>query len=138
MSHITGKFLIDVQFRDTTSSSGVLSLKTLTIQGASEYEDNTVAIVSGTVGTATVSVSLASLGYRDAGGNAVTMSNVSRLAFDASGATLVKLAGVTGDSVCYSRANQPAVSEADEDTGFTVNVAATSGTASYSLILLGS
>jgi len=138
---VKGRFGIDVQFTDSTTESGVQSLKSLTLSHASEYDGDKVAILSGTCGTATVTIPLSPTTYRNAAGTLVSFASVSRVAFSATGAKLVALDGIGGcgvnDWTIYSRANQIAVSEAVETSQFTVNVFDTAGTAAFTLILYG-
>lgn len=139
---IRGRFGIDVQFTDSTIVSGAQSLKTLTLQGATKYDFGKVALVSGTCGTAVVSVPVSPTTYRDSGGNVISFASVSRVAFSASGPNLVACDGSGGcgieDWTIYSRAGQVAVSEALETVAFSVNVYGTTGTAAYTLVMYGS
>ena len=141
---LTGRFAIDVQFTDsTTAAGGVKSLKTVALQHATEYTGEKVAVVTGTVGTAVVSIDCNAPNYRDASGAAVTFTTISRVAFQASGAANVRCASDQLDALgyamtLYSRANQVAVSECIEDNEFEIGVVGTTGTASYTLVLYGS
>lgn len=139
---IRGRFGVDVQFTDSTIVSGAQSLKTLTLQGATEYDFGKVALVSGTCGTAVVAVPVSPTTYRDSGGNAISFASVSRVAFSASGPNLVACDGSGGcgieDWTIYSRAGQVAVSEALETVAFSINVYGTAGTAAFTLVMYGS
>jgi hypothetical protein len=139
---IRGRFGIDVQFTDSTIVSGVQSVKTLALQGASEYDFGKIALVSGTCGTAVVTVPVSPTTYRDSGGNVISFASVSRVAFSASGPNLVACDGSGGcgidDWTIYSRAGQVAVSESLETVAFSVNVYGTTGTAAYTLVMYGS
>lgn len=139
---IKGRFGVDVQFTDSTTGGGVQSLKTLSLQHATEYDFGKVAIVTGTCGTAVVTVPLSPTSYRDSSGNLVSFSSVSRVAFAADGPKLVACDGIGGcgvnDWTLYSRAGQIAVSEAVETSQFSINVFDTAGTASFTLIMYGS
>lgn len=141
MANTLGKFAIDVQFTDSTTVSGVKSLKAIALQHATEYDFGKVAVVSGTCGTATVSVPLSPSSYRDSSGGLVSLASVSRVAFQASGAAMVACDGSGGcgdnDWTIYSRASQIAVSEAVETSSFTVNVMGTAGTSAWTLVLYG-
>ena len=143
MSSLTGRFAIDVQFTDsTTASGGVKSLKTAALQHATEYTFGKIAVVSGTCGTAVSVVPISPTTYRDASGSVVSFASVSRVAFSASGASMVACDGSGGcgenDWTIYSRSNQIAVSEAVETTSFSINVMGTAGTAAYTLVMYGS
>ena len=132
---VRGRFAVDVQFTDSTTGVGVQSVKSLTLQHATEYDFGKVAIVSGTCGTASATVALAPTTYRNAVGEVVSFASVSRVAFSAAAPGLVKLAGA-GDWHLYSRAGQVAASEAFETSSFSVST--TAGTSSYTLVLYGS
>jgi hypothetical protein len=142
MSDIKGRFGIDVLFTDSTVAGGAKSLKTITLQHAAEYDTGKIAVVSGTCGTAVVSVPVAPTTYRNAAGNLVSFASVSRVAFSASGAAMVACDGSGGcgdnDWTIYSRAGQVAVSEAVETASFSINVMGTAGTAAYTLVMYGS
>lgn len=141
MSDVRGKFVIDVDFTDRTTATGVQRMKLVSLASATEYPDGKVAVVSGTCGTAVVSVPVAPTTYRNAAGNLVSFASVSRVAFQASGPTLVACDGSAGygvdDWTIYSRANQVAVSEALETSGFSINVFDTAGTSSFTLVMYG-
>ena len=78
MSTVRGRVSVDVQFRDATTSASVQSLKTITLQDATEHEDFVdgvplkVVVLSGTVGTSEITVanfgSTASYTYKNAAG----------------------------------------------------------------------
>jgi hypothetical protein len=142
MSHIKGRFGIDVLFTDSTVAGGAKALKTITLQHATEYDFGKVAVVTGTAGTAVSTVSLAPTTYQNAAGDAVSFASVSRVAFQADGAALVACDGSGGcgidDWTIYSRAGQVAVSEALETSAFSINVVGTAGTANYTLVMYGS
>jgi hypothetical protein len=142
MSHIKGRFGIDVLFTDSTVAGGAKALKTITLQHATEYDFGKVAVVTGTCGTAVSTVSLAPTTYQNSAGNAVSFATVSRVAFQADGPALVACDGSGGcgidDWTIYSRAGQIAVSEALETSAFSINVVGTAGTANYTLVMYGS
>jgi hypothetical protein len=142
MSHIKGRFGVEVLFTDSTVVDGAKSLKTIAVQHATEYDFGKVAVVTGTVGTAVTTVAIAPTTYRNAAGDIVSFSSVSRVAFQASGPTLVACDGVGGcgvnDWTIYSRAGQVAVSEALETVSFSINVFGTAGTSAYTLVMYGS
>jgi hypothetical protein len=131
---VLGKFAIDVQFADSTTATGVRSVKTVTLQHATEYDFGKIAIVTGTCGTAAVSVAVAPTTYKDSAGSAVSFSSVSRAAFSADAAGRVKCDG-TGDWTLYSRAGQVAVSEAFETASFSIST--TAGTSAWTLVMYG-
>lgn len=139
---LLGRFTIDVHFQESTASDVTKSMKTVALQHSTEYNFGKVAVVTGTVGTAVITVDCNAPAYADSAGNSVTFANISRIAFAATGATNVRCASDQIDSVgyavtLYSRANQIAVSECIEDNEFEVGVVGTAGTASYTLVLYG-
>jgi len=135
MSNVSGSISVNVEFRDTTTSAGVQSLKTIALRGATEYTSGKVAIVTGTAGTTQVVVNVAPQSpYKNAAGNVVSFTSVLRFAFSATGSP----------ATCFD-ANGPAlrssggrVSVSDAypaDDGFAI--AAESGTCSFTLVLYG-
>lgn len=138
---VRGRFGVDVQFTDSTIAGGAQSIKTLTLQHATEYDFGKVALVKGTCGTAVVTVAVSPTTYRDASGNVISFASVSRVAFAATGPNLVACDGSGGcgveDWTIYSRAGQVAVSEALETVAFSINVYGTTGTAAYTLVMYG-
>jgi hypothetical protein len=131
---LLGKFAIDVQFSDSTTAGGVRSLKTVSLQHASEYDTGRVAVIAGTCGTSAVTVPISPTTYKDATGSAVSFASVSRAAFSADAAGRVKCDG-TGDWTLYSRAGQIAVSESFETASFSIST--TAGTSAWTLVLYG-
>ena len=135
---INGRINVDVLFHDT---DGTTSLKVVSLEDSAEYTTGKVAIVTGTVGTAAVNLSIAPTTYKNSSGDVVSFASVSRVAFAASGANLVKCYGdsiALGEWQVFSRAGHVAVSEAcDTAGGFGVPVTGTAGTASYTLVMYG-
>jgi hypothetical protein len=134
---IEGRIAVDVSFADSSDATGVQAIKKIALTEATPYTSGKVAIVTGTCGTAAVVVQTQPTTYKNAAGEFVSFSNVSRIAFAATGkrlncsdvnetfiesvdgyvaATLVRLPG--GDTLVVS----PDV---------------TAGTASYTLVLYG-
>lgn len=131
MSNVRGRIAVDVQFTDSTTSEGVQSLKSITLQDATEYTTGKVAIVTGTCGTAVIQVTTSPTTYRNADGQIVSFANVERV-------------------VC--KATRPCsfghgIADCGEQTfcafgssgTFNVDVAPnyTAGTASYTIVLYG-
>ena len=137
---LRGQIVVDVTFADTASATGVDTTKALSLITRDEYDSGKVAIISGTVGTGTVTISFTSPGYTAASGSAVSFANVSRLAFSAGSTTLVRCTGfATGKPAILSRADQGSVSEVGStETAVQIAVDAASGTSSYTLVLYGS
>jgi hypothetical protein len=138
MSHVRGRIAVDVQFTDSTTSAGVQSLKTITMQDATEYTSGKVAIVTGTVGTAGATISPSSgTGYKNAAGDEIFMSSgVSRVAFSAS--PFAQAVGDEGGEVVISRSARVAITEqVDVVSNQQWIISTTSGTASYTMVLYG-
>lgn len=135
---IRGRIAVDVQFADTEVVGGAQSLKTITLQDASEYTTGKVAVVSGTVGTAGVTVQTNPMlpQFRDAAGGVVSFTNVSRVAFQSSRDCVV-FDQTLPNEVVRSFGNC-GVSDWDA-SGHMIRIETefTSGTASYTLVLYG-
>lgn len=131
---VEGTISIDVQFRDTTSSTGVQSLKTVTLRDATEYSTGKVAIVTGTCGTTDVVIQTSPSGYKNADGSAVSFDSVARVVFAATGSPCRLANDPTGITI-ESRNSGPAASNVHDDDVF--RVFTTAGTASYTLVLYG-
>ena len=135
MSNVRGRIAVDVQFTDSTTLTGVQSLKTITLQDATEYTTGKVAIVTGTCDTSTnTMISVSTPGYTNSSGQAVSFSNVSCVAFRASRYTRL-FAGLAN----FGNSNGTvSVSDVELPFGAThFNPRTTAGTASYTLVLYG-
>jgi len=135
MSNVRGRIAVDVQFTDSTASSGVQSLKTITLQDATEYTTGKVAVVAGTCGTAAVTIALAPTSYRNASGGFVSFSLVSRIAFAADSSSSCSTDGE--DQQLLSNGNRASVTDVSTPTSLSVRRIGTAGTASYTLVIYG-
>ena len=134
MSNVRGRIAVDVQFADSTTSEGVQSLKTITLQDATEYTTGKVAVVTGTVGTTLVQIDVSpATTYKNAAGSVVSFTGVQRFSFSATGSP----ARLQQDYIAVeSSAGRVCVSNANGfDDSFSVQT--TSGTASYTLVMYG-
>ena len=132
---IEGRIAIDVNFADSSDATGVQSLKKISLVDTSSYSSGKVAIVTGTCGTAAVSIALAPTSYRDASGGFVSFSVVSRIAFAANPSSYC---GVDGeDEQVVSSGNRVSVTDVSQPTSFSVARIGTSGTAAYTLVMYG-
>jgi len=136
---IEGRIAVDVSFADTATSSGVQSLKKISLMDTDTYTTGKVAVVTGTL-TAPAGVTISwqpmSPEYKDASGSNVSFTTVSRVMFQCtrdctatdadSSASRVRSAG----NVSVSDWN-PVGSSIELEPQFT------SGTASYTLVLYG-
>jgi hypothetical protein len=132
MSNVSGTISVNVEFLDTTTSSGVQSMKTVTLRNAKEYTTGNVAIVTGTVGTATIQVNPANLGYKNSTGNAVQFTSVHRIAFVSTG----DRTKCFFDDLSIESSNGLAAICNGID-GEIINIETRSGTASYTIVLYG-
>ena len=140
MSNVRGRIAVDVQFTDSTTASGVQSLKTITLQDATEYTTGKVAVVTGTAGTGAVSIDPASLTFRDASGQLVSFAQITRVAFSATGSQLVEVrSNDSGERLAASKSSSAAVCDCSDVGSLDIGLAtATAGTASFTLVLYGS
>jgi hypothetical protein len=134
---VNGRINVDVLFHDT---EGTTSLKVVSLEGSTEYTTGKVAIVTGTVGTTQVSVNTTPTTYRDASGAFISFSNISRVAFSASGSQLVEvLSNDSGSSLAASMSSMVAVASCNVLGSLDIQFpTATAGTASFTLVMYGS
>lgn len=143
MSNVRGRIAVDVQFTDSTTSSDEQSLKTITLEDATEYTSGKVAIVTGTMSTGAISVPRTAVPYLNSLGSQVSMSQWNRLAFSSTGPAGVFFA-TTFPSVAGPRSRDGQVALSAIPAGFTASSVLsivpefTAGTASYTLVLYGS
>ena len=136
---IEGRIAIDVSFADTASSGNVQAVKKIQLVDTTAYTTGKVAIVTGTVGTAQVSIDPAPSTYRDAEGNVVAFANEKRIAFSATAPSPGTLLQDSNGTVLRSIGGSVALCDSidsDEDVLF-ANVAGTAGTATYTIVLYG-
>jgi hypothetical protein len=135
---INGRINVDVLFHDT---DGTTSLKVVSLEGSTEYTSGQVAIVSGTCGTANVTVATSPSTFRDASGAIVDFDTnegiIRRFAFSATGSL----------ASCQNQAGAQAFSSGGRvsvtDTGnmqageeFVIRTEV-SGTAAWTLVIYG-
>ena len=132
---IEGRIAVDVSFADLATSSGVQSLKRITLTSTDSYTTGKVALVSGTCGTAAVAVAVAPSTYSDSSGSAVSFATVTRFAFAASAAAVCSESA--GAGVAISSGSRVSVSDSRSGGTAGFNVSAYSGTASYTLVIYG-
>lgn len=132
---IEGRIAVDASFSDLTTATSVQSLKRLVAISTDAYSTGKVAIVTGTCGTAAVAVAVAPSTYRDSSGAVVSFATVSRFAFSASAPAVCSEAA--GVAVAVSDGSRVAVSDSRNGGTSGFNVSAYSGTASYSVLILG-
>lgn len=129
---IDGRITCDVLFHDT---DGTTSLKVVSLEDSTAYTSGKVAVVTGTCGTTEVAVSINPGTYREASGSAVNFSSVSRFALSATPGGVAYQEGDTSQVV--SKSGQIAITSPQQSSSDDVLVAATAGTASYTLVIYG-
>ena len=138
---IDGRINVDVLFHDT---DGTTSLKVVSLQDSTAYTSGKVAIVTGTVGTAAVTVATigSPLPYRDASGQQVLFNRFDRAAISGSAAVILGGSGFYDNASLRSESGRVSVTDFAFTFGFpafvnNLNVRAASGTASYTVVLYG-
>jgi len=136
---IEGRIAVDVSFADSATSSGVQSLKRITLTSTDAYSSGKVAIVTGTCGTAQVSIDFNPSTYRNAEGNVVSFSTVKRIAFSATAPSPGTLLQDSSGTVLRSVSESVAVCDSTDsgDDVLSAYVVGQSGTASYTLVIYG-
>ena len=131
---LDGRINVDVLFHDT---DGTASLKVVSLAGSAAYSSGKVAVVSGTVGTSQQSISTAA--YRDAAGQEVSFSSVTRVALQSSGREVRYLQSSIPENVGLISLGQLAVGDLSPVFPSLINhrIRTTAGTASYTLVLYG-
>lgn len=132
---IEGRIAVDASFSDLTTGTNLQSLMRLALTSTDSYTSGKVALVTGTCGTATVSISLAPTTFRDSSGSLVSFTTVTRLAFAASAS-----AYALESPACrvLSSGGRVGVSDTLNTTPGSITVyLATTATASYSLLVVG-
>jgi hypothetical protein len=134
---IEGRIAIDVSFSDTASGTGMQALKRLALTSTDAYASGKVALITGTMTTAGASINLAPTTYEDSSGAAVSFASVSQIAFSCSRRAYVSESPAL--RLFSSGGNRVAVGEPFSTAASSVSVSVdfTSGTASYSLAVVG-
>jgi hypothetical protein len=132
---IEGRIAIDATFNDTDSAGSVQATKTISLTSSNAYTTGKVAAYTGVIGTNAISINPASAGYRDASGNAVAISNLSRFAFVAGKRCVIEFA--SENTLLWANANQAVVSNTEQGTDQITITPNGAGTATYTLVLYG-
>jgi len=127
---ISGRLSVDALVHDTT---GTTSLKALSLESSESVTTGTVAIVTGTCGTSAVSIAVAPSTYVDSAGSAVTFATVTRVVLQGTAALKFTSSSVTA----YSGTTQCAAFALNGHTTAAVGIAAVTGTATYTILLVG-
>ena len=131
---LEGRIAIDVNFADSSDSTGVQSLKKISLVDTTSYSSGKVAIVTGTVGTAAITIVGNNLSYRNASGQLVAFTGFSRVAFQASRDCLATDAD-NADNRCRSIGNVSLCDWLPIGGSIDIEPKFTAGTASYTLVL---
>jgi hypothetical protein len=132
---IDGRFTVDVLFHDL---DGVSSVKVLSLESGDAATTGKVALVTGTIGTATVTISRAPIPYTGADGGSVSFTFVERVALR--GNPHVELTTNASGKTYFASGNRVGVYEltGTERTNTSFAVRTTTGTATYSMLVYGS
>lgn len=123
-----GRIIVDALFHD---ADGLQSLKVLSLESSMAYDSGKVALVAGTCGTATASITSST--YRNAAGSTVAISSITRLAWSADNEAYCE--AMSGKPSLMSSGSQVAASKVPATPSLVVYT--TAGTASYTLLLWG-
>lgn len=138
---INGRISIDAIFHD---KDGTASFKVVSLNDSREYTTGKVAIISGTVGTTEVTFTTRDDGdptstYRDASGELVSLTAITKVALKATTQTRHLVFGDSSASTSiFIRAGEVLVYPCSTTPGDNVSVRSFTGTASYTIILIGS
>lgn len=123
---------------------GTASMKVVNAASAESYSSGKIAIVSGTCGTTLASVDFSQ--YKTAAGedfDVLNVTSVRRLAFSATPSAIMETSGMIPEMYVGSRSGEVSIVSSPGVEGVTpvappqVSVRAISGTASYTVMLLG-
>jgi len=133
---LEGRIAVDVSFSDSTSTSGVQSLKKISLVDTTSYATGKVAILTGTAGG--ISQTIVSNGlttFRNAAGQIVdfgsSATSISRAAIQASADDVFVGDGVNAIYLAKS------VVTVFKPQGSTITVSTPGPTASYTIVLYG-
>lgn len=132
---IEGRIAVDASFSDLTTGTNLQSLMRLALTSTDSYTSGKVALITGTCGTAAVTIGVAPTTFRDSSGSLVTFSSVSRFAFAASAAAVCSETAGVGKAI--SSANSISVTDSRNGNTFGFSVQTYSGTASYTIVIVG-
>lgn len=128
---IEGRIAVDIGFTDLHTTEGVQSVQRIALTATDSYTTGKVAVLSGTLETAAVTLSVQPTNYRDASGALVSFSSVSRVIFQASQGVNIN------DGANYIVAQKLCIFNTAGSADFELQPVYTSGTASYTLVLYG-
>jgi hypothetical protein len=136
---VNGRINLDVLFHDT---DGTTSLKVVGLEGATEYTTGKVAMLTGTAGTAAVSLGLVgttpTTTYRDAAGQFVSFAVIRRVAFAWSGSSRRVLTDAEYDSFkVASSSAEVCITSFTPSDNINPTISSGTGTGTYTIVLYG-
>lgn len=131
---IDGRISVDVVFHDT---DGTNAINVLSLQDSQEYTTGKVAIISGTAGTAAVTIQVVPTTYRNASGELVSFSEIQAYVVQ-SGQNNLVITNPTLTLTANSVAVIPQTTGDFGDSGQLPTLSTVSGTSTYTIILYGS
>ena len=138
---IEGRIAIDVNFADSATSSSVQAVKKIQLADTTGYTAGRAVIVTGTCGTANVTIATSPTTFRDASGAIVDFDTdagiIQRFAFSATG-SLAYCENQAGART-FSTGGRVSVNDAgDMQAGEVFAIRTyTSGTAAWTLVIYG-
>lgn len=133
---IEGRIAVDVGFSESTSASGVQSLKRIALTSTDSYSSGKVAVISGTASIQVTTIPVNPSTFRDASGSLVAFtSSVSRVAFKSSGPASVSDA--SSGSIVLCDGNSVSVFSLTGNGGDDLQIQSASGTISYTIVIYG-
>lgn len=140
MSDVSGTISINLALTDSTALPTKTVLKSLALSEDVEVSGGQVAIVSGTVGTASVTIALEPTIYRNASGSFVSFTTApTRITLQASGTNEVRLLDADLNVISLYSKNGIVASSAwggGSSPASGVSVQASGGTNTYTVIIL--
>lgn len=130
---VEGRIIVDALFHD---KDGTNAINVVSLSQAKSYASGKVAIITGTVGTAAITIDPASTTYRDAAGTLVSMTNAERLVFSCSSRCSINEAA--GSMFAFASENSPVVAETEQGGVDGIVIGPIGNTANYTLVIYGS
>lgn len=130
---VEGRIIVDALFHD---KDGTNAINVVSLSQAKSHANGKVAIITGTVGTAAITIDPAGTTYRDAAGTLVSMTNVERLVFSCSSRCSINEA--SGSMFAFASENSPVVAETEQGGLDGIVIGPIGNTANYTLVIYGS
>lgn len=130
---IEGRINVDVLFHD---KDGTASLKVVSLQDSQAHASGKVAIVSGTCGTAAVTIQAAPTIYRDSSGSLVSFSEINRFVIKSGSRGLLVTNPVTSLDANATSVISQSIADLD-DSGQLPTIRTNAGTTTYTIVMYG-